>query len=74
MPEETPSDGERLVRIETKLDIVVGSHGAQLTDHETRIRAQEARKTVSPRDLWLAVSGAIATSWILFQFVGAIVK
>lgn len=67
-------------RLEAKVDVALAGHGADIRelktdrdDHEARLRVQEAKKTVSPRDLWLAVSGAIATSWILFQWVGALI-
>jgi hypothetical protein len=45
-----------LARLETKVDVVIGQHSSQITDHEARLRIQEARKTVSPRDLWVGVT------------------
>lgn len=45
-----------LARIEVKLDSALRA-GA---DHETRLRVVEQRRTVSPRDLWLGLTGAAA--------------
>lgn len=64
--DEEPT-GERLARMETKLDIVIGQHGGLLADHEERLRGTASsedlkaletdvrvlqdRKTVSPSGL-----------------------
>ncbi|MFC5187141.1 hypothetical protein [Actinomadura harenae] len=45
--EGQPQTGEQLARIDTKLDVLISQHGhvaAQVTDHETRIRDQEAAR------------------------------
>jgi hypothetical protein len=54
-----PSTGERLVRIETKLDMFIAGHqensttqAAQHTDHEARIRRLE-------RALWIATGAGL---------------
>lgn len=47
---------ERLVSIETKLDAVL----TRDEDHERRIRTLEARRTVSPGQLWGAFASLIA--------------
>lgn len=49
-----------LARFETKLDLVLGQHGAKLDDHEARIRVVEDRKTVSPSQLLAGCTGVIA--------------
>jgi hypothetical protein len=48
------------VRLETKVDIVLTQHGSRLDDHEVRIRGQEARRFVSPGQLWGGIIAAIA--------------
>lgn len=63
--ETTDSVAVTLARLETKVDVVIGQHGSQITDHEARLRIQEARKTVSPRDLWLGVSGGAAFTLVI---------
>lgn len=73
-PDEEPT-GERLARMETKLDIVIGQHGGQLADHEARLRTTASsddlkaletdvrvlqdRKTVSPSGLLGAIAGGV---------------
>jgi hypothetical protein len=61
---EAPSDNTEvrimLARFETKLDLVIGQHGEQLKDHETRIRTVEERKTVSPMQLLATSATAVA--------------
>lgn len=59
---------ERLVRIETKLDADwrVGN------DHEGRLRALEARRTISPGQLWAVMAsgvGLLVGVSILTRFV-----
>lgn len=49
-----------LARIETKMDLVLGTHGQQLNDHEHRIRAQEEKKTVSPSQLLASAATSVA--------------
>jgi type II secretory pathway component PulL len=56
------------IRLEAKVDVALAQHGARLdnhsadlADHEQRLREVEQRKTVSPWQLWLAVSGGVAT-------------
>lgn len=52
-------------RLEGKVDVALTQHGADikaqgrdLEDHEERLRALEAKATVSPRTLWLAFTSA----------------
>lgn len=59
-----------LVRLETKLDQALSGH----SDHEARLRAQEARKTVSPRDLWTGLTGAAAAGAAIASIINAIIK
>lgn len=51
-----------LTRMEGKLDNVLGKHEAlagSVDDHETRLRAIEAKSTVSPLGLWTVVLGSL---------------
>lgn len=55
------------VRLEAKVDVALAQHGSRLdthasnlADHETRLRVQEARRTVSPTGLWSAVLGGVS--------------
>lgn len=62
----TPDDFaqfERLVRIETKLDLA----NASATDHETRIRRLE-------RSMWLAAGAAAAGGGIVGQLIAPLIK
>jgi sugar/nucleoside kinase (ribokinase family) len=65
-PEETV--GERLVRIETKLDQALTQHGEDLKDHESRIRRLE-------RALWTVagagIAGGGAVGAVVSQILGA---
>ncbi|AWY06654.1 tail needle protein [Microbacterium phage Zeta1847] len=68
-----------IARLEGKVDVALALHGADLRelrhdrdDHEVRIRAQEARKTVSPRDLWVGLGGAAATGAALASIIRTI--
>jgi len=49
-----------LARFETKLDIVLGQHDATLKDHESRLRAVEDRRTVSPAALLASSATVVA--------------
>lgn len=49
-----------LARFETKLDLVIGQHGTRLDDHEGRLRAVEARPTVTPKGLVAAIASTVA--------------
>ncbi|QZN86601.1 hypothetical protein [Cellulomonas sp. C5510] len=71
-----------VARVEAKIDVVLAqheakleAHGHHLADHETRLRALEARSTVSPRALWTTVSGAavllVTLSPFLTRLLGA---
>jgi hypothetical protein len=60
IPEE--SVGERLVRIETKLDQALTQHGEDLKDHETRIRRLE-------RALWTAAGAGIVGGGTVGAFI-----
>lgn len=51
-----------LTRMETKVDVVIAQHGAQLSDHESRVRALEALDNVSFKQLWGAFAGAVAVA------------
>lgn len=62
----TPDDFaqfERLVRIETKLDLA----NASATDHETRIRRLE-------RSMWLAAGAAAAGGGLIGQLIAPLIK
>ncbi len=66
-------------KLEAKLDIAIAQHRAELdlaarhdTDHEERLRALEARQTVTPKALWSVVVGAsavLATALPLLQLL-----
>ncbi|WP_092965324.1 hypothetical protein [Agromyces sp. CF514] len=62
------------VRLETKVDLVLGQHGTRLEDHETRLRIQESRRFVSPAQLWggvlAALAGASALTTLLNWLIG----
>jgi hypothetical protein len=70
----TSTLGERLTSIETKLDIVLKDHGDRLNDHETRIRAQENKSTISPKTLWTSLTGAVITSASAISAIEWLVK
>lgn len=62
---DTDSVPVTLARLEGKVDVALAQHGAaiasherEIADHETRIRAVEAKPTVSPKTLWSAIVGA----------------
>ena len=62
-PDEMPTWA---VRLEAKVDVALGQHAARLDrhdeirdDHENRLRALEARRTVAPWQVWTAVIGAV---------------
>lgn len=50
---------EWFVRLETKLDLVIGQHDAKLNDHEERIRRLEIMPTVSPKGLTAAIASTV---------------
>lgn len=63
-----------LTRLEAKVDVALerhsntlAGHTADLLDHETRLRAIEARSTVTPTALWTTVLGAITAAGILLS-------
>ena len=60
MPGEEEAMPGWAVRLETKVDIVLSQHGSRLDDHEVRIRGQEARRYVSPAQLWTGIVASIA--------------
>lgn len=76
-PEQTPALIERMIRIETKLD-VFNQNGA---DHESRIRALETDNTPGghqdhesrirrlERSVWLAAGAAAAGGGIVGQLI-----
>lgn len=47
VPTMTQPMPEWAIRMDTKLDIVLKDHTDQLSDHETRLRIQESRESVS---------------------------
>lgn len=57
-------DIERLVRIETKLDIVLAQH----TDHEVRLRALERAKWIAAG---IAAAGGGAVGTVVTRLMGA---
>lgn len=73
---------ERLIEISERLAGVpeqVSDHEARLRiqearpacpDHEERIRALESRQTVSPRQLWTTVASIIAAAGVLWSAFG----
>lgn len=53
-------------RMEAKVDVALAQHasdlknqGANITDHEARLRTLETTPTVSPRVLWTTVASAL---------------
>lgn len=59
-------------RLEAKVDVALGDHAARLdsqardvADHETRLRAIEARPTVTPTGLWTTVLGVLTAAGVL---------
>lgn len=61
-----------IARIEGKLDAVLQRGEAaekRQEDHEARIRVLEAKPSVSPRFLWLAVTSGAACVYSIIQFV-----
>ncbi|MCZ9884633.1 hypothetical protein [Arthrobacter sp. B2a2-09] len=68
-------------RLEGKVDVALTQHGAdikatakEVDDHEDRIRALEARPTVSPRGLWATVSGAALLALAVIPFLDRIIN
>lgn len=58
-----------LARLEGKLDANLAAHGGDIAtlkandaDKEIRMRAQEARRTVSPQQLWAGIASAIGSA------------
>lgn len=67
MADSTEPQGERLVRIETKLDTVLAQHSTEITELKTRMDRVEATateakiaadKSVTPKALWTGLLGA----------------
>lgn len=63
---DTDSVPVTLARLEGKVDaalaqqgVTIAGHAVDIADHETRLRAVEAKPTVSPRTLWSVVVGAV---------------
>lgn len=64
-----------LARLEGKLDASLAGQAGRIdvhserirgleeqnVDHETRMRTQEGRKTISPKQLWAGLAGAVGT-------------
>lgn len=73
---------ERLIRIETKLDVANGNH----LDHENRIRALEQDNTPGghqdhesrirrmERSIWLAAGAAAAAGGVVGQIIGPLLN
>lgn len=60
--------GERLVRIETKLDVLIKQHTTTSDDHEKRLRGLERWRYALPTSLVLALgSTAVAVIALLVQ-------
>lgn len=55
-----PTDDAALATVLTRIEVKLDNALSQGQDHELRLRIVEARKTVSPRDLWLGLGGAVA--------------
>ena len=53
---------------------VVPAHADTLKDHESRLRVQEARRTVSPRDLWTGIIGAAGAGAAIASIIQAFIK
>ena len=79
--EQLPLLIERMIRIETKLDVSNGNH----QDHETRIRALEIDNTPGghadhefrirrlERSVWIAAGAAAAAGGILGSILGPLI-
>jgi hypothetical protein len=74
IPDAVPSWA---IRLEAKVDVALtqhagrlDTHAADLADHEARLRQVEQRKTVSPWQLWLAITGGVGTLAALVGLVG----
>ena len=64
---DTDSVPVMLARLEGKVDVALAQqgakldgHAAEIADHESRLRAVEAKPTVSPRTLWTVIGSVIA--------------
>lgn len=58
-----------LARLEGKLDANLAAHGGDIAtlkandaDKEVRLRTQEARRTISPQQLWAGIATAVGTA------------
>ena len=69
-PTEDAALATVLTRIEVKLDTAL----TRGDDLEIRMRVQEARKTVSPRDLWIGFTGAVGAGAALASIIQAILR
>lgn len=65
---------EWAIRMDEKLNIVLRDHTDTLSDHETRLRAQEAKSTVSPTALYTACLGALMAATGLAAIIIQILK
>lgn len=65
---EEQSASERMVRVETKLDLLITRIDPVITDHESRLRKLEAKVWVAS-GIALAGGGAIGT--VAGHFLGA---
>lgn len=70
-----------LTRMEAKVDIALAQHGAEIktqgetvVDHETRLRALEAKSTVSPRALWTTVASAVGLIMATAPFLDRVIN
>lgn len=68
-----------ITRLEAKVDVALArqtatlsKHDETLSDHESRIRKVEERKTVSPAALWATVGSAIAAFGVLAPYLSAV--
>lgn len=59
-----------LARVEGKVD----GQATDLADHEARMRVQEARRTVSPGQLWAGLVGVLGVGVATLTIVNGIVS
>lgn len=77
-----------LARLEGKLDASLAGQAGRIdvhserirgleeqnADHEHRIRTQESRRTVSPKQLWMGLSGVVAVMAGAMGIVNAVMN
>lgn len=80
----TPDDESlqvTLARLEGKVDAALAHQGARvdahaddIADHEARLRVQEARRTVSPLQLWTAFVSAVGAASAVVILIATLIK